>query len=101
MAEKFQHLPGAFTQTARIGISACRAMWRHPIRIFANEERNWGNTGWDYSALSLRGFGVRARVGIGSIIDRRGMRRQTAPSHCSGQTKLIKPFGVIVRDTSR
>src|ERR1700686_2687667 len=60
-------------------------MWSHPVRLFANKERNGSYTGRNHSPLA------RSR-----ILDRRRMRRQTSPAHRASQAELVQPLRIVI-----
>jgi hypothetical protein len=57
----------------------------HPIRFFADEERDRRNAGWHNSPPAFAG-----------IFQRRRMRRQPAPADRAGQAKLIQHSRIVL-----
>src|SRR5579872_1136372 len=64
-------------------------VWSHPIGLFANEECNRSDAGWDHATFAR-----------GGVFQSGGMRRQASPADSASEAKLVEPSGIVICDAA-
>src|SRR6202166_4427914 len=88
LSQKLKNRGGAGTQAERFRFARF-ATWDHPLGIFAHEESDGSDARRSDAAFCA-----------GDGFERGGMRRQAAPTHNAGETKLIENRWIVIGDAA-